>query len=71
MILSFLSLHNMLPRNPSIIRLLVLSNELLNSLDVLLLGVGGAKVLELSPLVVLRLALCHASQYPPQLSRRL
>lgn len=41
------------------IRLLVLGNELLNRLDVLLLGVGRAQVLELSPLVVLRLALCH------------
>jgi hypothetical protein len=37
--------------------LLVLGNELLDRLDVLLLGVGRAQALVLSPLVVLRLAL--------------
>ena len=49
----------MLPRqNPSIIRLLVLGNELLDGLDVLRLSLLGLQVLELSPLVVLGLALC-------------
>jgi hypothetical protein len=37
--------------------LLVLGNELLDRLDVLLLGIGRAQALVLSPLVVLRLAL--------------
>jgi hypothetical protein len=38
-------------------RLLVLSNQLLNSRNVLLLRIRGAQVLDLSPLVVLGLAL--------------
>jgi hypothetical protein len=37
--------------------LLVLGSQVLDKLDVLLLGVGRAQVLELGPLVVLRLAL--------------
>jgi len=37
--------------------LLVLSNQLLDSLDVLILGILGAQILVLSPLCVLRLAL--------------
>ena len=44
--------------SPGIIRLLVLGNELLDGLDVLRLSLLGLQVLELSPLVVLRLALC-------------
>lgn len=60
----------MLPRNPSIIhRLLVLSNKLLHSLDILLLRLLGAQVLELRPLVVLRLALFfNTRQYPSALA---
>jgi hypothetical protein len=50
---------------PNIIRLLVLGNKLLNSLNILLLRILGAQVLELRPLVVLRLALWyHPRQYP-------
>jgi hypothetical protein len=37
--------------------LVVLRSQVLDKLDVLLLGVGRAQVLELGPLVVLRLAL--------------
>lgn len=40
-----------------VLYLLVLGDKLLDSLDVLLLGVGGAQVLVLLPLVVLGLAL--------------
>ena len=48
----------MLPRKTQyIIRLLVLGNELLDGLDVLRLSLLGLQALELSPLVVLRLAL--------------
>lgn len=57
----------MLPRNTTIVRLVVLGLELLDSLNVLLLRLLGAQVLELGPLVVLRLALYHASQSPSQL----
>jgi hypothetical protein len=60
----------MLPRNhPNIIRLLVLSNKLLHSLNILLLRILGAQVLELRPLVVLRLALWfHNGQNPSALA---
>lgn len=50
-------------QNPSIIRLLVLGNKLVDGFDVLLLSLLGAQVLELSPLVVLCPALCHTSQF--------
>ena len=62
----------MLPLNiPSIIRLTVLGSELLDGLNVLLLRLLRAQVLELSPLVVLCLALCHTSQFlQQQLFRR-
>lgn len=46
-----------LANHPTIIRLLVLSNKLLHSLNVLLLRILRAQILELRPLVVLRLAL--------------
>lgn len=47
--------------------LLVLGDKLLDSLDVLLLGVGGAQILVFLPLVVLGLALRESKVSEPPL----